>query len=390
MRAVDQRPRVVIAGALASRAGKGGSTWARLHWPLAFAELGWDVLYLDRLDAQVAVDVAGCPCDGADSVNAAYFARVMDDAGLAGRSSLVLDKGDRHIGLDRATVIDRVRNSALLINIMGFLDDPEILDAAPRRAFLDIDPGFTQMWQAQGLADVLRGYDDYITIGENIGHEGSSIPTCGKRWITTPQPVSLAHWPVQTSRGERYSSIASWRGAYGPLEHDGRTYGLRVHEFRRFAPLPTISDAPFELALAIDPSETKDLTLLRVNGWTLADPRVVAGDPCAYRTYVGRSRGEFMVAKNIYVDTRSGWFSDRTMCYLASGRPAIVQDTGFTHRYPSDEGLVAFSSLDEAAEAVERVEHDYARHAQAARRVAREHFAGAGVARRLVQKLGVS
>jgi hypothetical protein len=384
-----ERPRVVIAGALASRAGKGGSTWARLHWPLAFAELGWDVLYLDRLDDAMAFDDAGHPCDPGASVNAAYFTRVMDDAGLAAHSSLVIDGGKRHVGLDRATVIERVTGAELLINIMGFLDDEEILGAARRRVFLDIDPGFTQMWHAQGLADLFGGYDDFVTIGENIGREGCSIPTCGVRWVTTPQPVVLDRWPVQSTPATRYTTIASWRGAYGPVEQDGRTFGLRVHEFRRFAALPRITGSTFELALSIDPSETKDLSLLRDNGWELADPRCVAADPSAYRGYVQRSRAEFMVAKNMYVDTRSGWFSDRTMCYLASGRPAIVQDTGFRHRYPSDEGLIAFSSLEEAAEAVDEIERDYERHARAARRVASEHFAGAKVAKRLVEHLEV-
>jgi hypothetical protein len=385
-----ERRRVVIAGALASRAGRGGSTWARMQWALGFAQLGWDVLYLDRLDLDMCVDAGGRRCGVRASTGAAYFTEVMTAFGLEGRSSLVCDNGRHHVGVSRSSVLDHVRSSELLINVMGFLDDDEILDAAPRRAFLDIDPGFTQLWHVKGLADLLTGYDDLVTIGENIGHETCAIPACGARWITTPQPVVLQYWPVQHAPGERFTSVASWRGAYGPLEHEGCTYGLRVHEFRRFAPLPRRSRAAFELALDIDPAETKDLALLRQSGWQLVDPRRVAADPWAYRSYLQRSRGEFGVAKNIYVDTRSGWFSDRTMCYLASGRPAIVQDTGFAHRYPAEEGLIAFATLDEAADAVEQVERDYRRHAEAARRVAVEHFGAERVVARLVEKLGLS
>jgi hypothetical protein len=261
----------------------------------------------------------------------------------------------------------------------------------PRRVFLDIDPGFGQMWQDLGLADVFRGHDDYVTIGENIGQADCVVPTCGLEWITTPQPVVLDYWrPQAATSGDWFTSIASWRGAYGPLEYQSKTYGLRVHEFRKFAPLPRLSGRPFQLALDIHPHEVKDLALLADNGWSLVDPEVVAGDPWAYQEYVQGSKAEFMVAKNMYVQANSGWFSDRSICYLASGRPVLAQDTGLEGLYPTDEGLLTFSTMEEALFGVEQISNDYARQAHAARAIAEEYFESDKVLSRLLSKLDVA
>src|SRR5205823_178055 len=181
-----------------------------------------------------------------------------------------------------------------------------VLAAAPRRVFLDIDPGFGQMWRALGLADVFRGHDAFVTIGENIGRAGCLVPTGGLDWVTTPQPVVLDHWLVTPGYplagrppNGPLTSVASWRGAYGPVEYQGTVYGLRVHEFRKFAALPGRCPFRCELALDIHPSEAKDLALLAANGWELADPRRVAGDPWAYRSFIQESAAEFLVAKGL-------------------------------------------------------------------------------------------
>jgi hypothetical protein len=189
--------------------------------------------------------------------------------------------------------------------------------------------------------------------------------------------------------GRRFTSVASWRGPFAPIEYEGVTYGLRVHEFRRFAELPRRCQEQFEVALDIHEAETADLELLRANGWLLADPSVEAADPLAYRDYVQRSKAELMIAKGMYVKSRSGWFSDRSICYLASGRPVVAQETGFSDRYPTGEGLLSFEDLDDAVAAVEQVAGDERRHARAARRLAEEHFDSDRVLRRLLQELGV-
>ena len=134
---------------------------------------------------------------------------------------------------------------------MGYLRDEEILGCASRRIFLDIDPGFGQFWNELGLHRPFAGYDTYVTIGLNIGRPDCTVPTCGLDWIVTPQPVVLEWWPPSDVPGESFTTIASWRGAYGPVEFQGKSYGLRVHQFRRFVDLPGLTGRPFELALAI-------------------------------------------------------------------------------------------------------------------------------------------
>jgi hypothetical protein len=188
------------------------------------------------------------------------------------------------------------------------------------------------------------------------------------------QPVVLDHWPVHPLGTKAFTSIGSWRGAYGPVNYGGRTYGLRVHEFRRFLSLPRRSGERFEVAIDIHPDETTDLELLAMHGWVLADPREAGADPWAYRSYIQRSQAEFMVAKNMYVQARSGWFSERSSCYLASGRPVLAQDTDLGHLLPIGEGLLTFSTVDEAMAGVERIAADPDRHAKAARAIAEEHF----------------
>lgn len=382
---------IVVAGSIAQRAGKGGSTWVRLQYLLGLKRLGWDVLLLDRLEPAMCVDASGRACPLEASVNLAYLERVMRDFGLADAWALLYDHGGRCLGLPRELVIEQTKRAAMLIDIMGFVTDEEILRAAPRRVFLDLDPGFGQMWKRLALADVFRGYDDFVTIGENIGQPGCAIPTCGLPWVTTPQPVVLDAWPVAPETPEgRFTSIATWRGAYGPIDYAGGRYGLRVHEFRKFVEIPRRTRQRFELALDIHPSETQDLALCASNGWSLTDPMRAAGDPQAYQAYIQRSKAEFGVAKHMYTHARSGWFSDRTLCYLASGKPALIQDTGWQDRYPAGEGLLAFTTLEEAVRGVEAIAGDYPRHCRAARTVAQRHFDSDQVLSRLLERLGVN
>jgi hypothetical protein len=255
--------------------------------------------------------------------------------------------------------------------------------------FLDIDPGYPQMWRELGLADMFEGHDAFVTIGENIGRPDCLIPDCGLEWITTPPPVDLESWPVAPG-GASFTTVATWRNPYGTVTFDGTTYGSRVHEFRKFVELPRLVGADLELALDIDAAEVDDLALLERNGWRLVDPKRVAGTPDAYRSYIQGSKAEICIAQNIYVATRSGWISDRSLCYLASGKPVLAQDTGFSDNYPVGEGLIAFSTLDEAAAGVEEIERNYERHSRAARELAEEHFDAGKVMGRLLDRLGVS
>jgi hypothetical protein len=346
---------IVIAGAMAQQARQGGLSWFYLQFLLGLRRLGWDVLFLDRLEPEMCRDEAGDAAPFETSLNKRYFLRVMRDFGMDGAFSLTHNGGEHVVGL-------------------------------PRRVFLDIDPGFGQMWRDLGLHDPFRGHDDFVTLGMNIGRPGCAIPTCGLKWVTMPQ-----HWPVAPA-GEAgaFTSIGAWRGPNAPLEYKGTTYGLRAHEFRRFVELPSMCPGErFEMAFDIHPADVKDLNLLARNGWSLVDPKTVAGTPQAYRAYVTGSRAEFMVPKHMYVQSNSGLLSDRSAYYLASGKPVLARDTGITRLYRTGEGLLTFSSVEEAAEGVERIRREYPRHAKAARAVAEEFFDSDKVLARLLRDLNV-
>jgi hypothetical protein len=383
---------IVVAGSMAQRPFAGGHAWQFLQYLLGFRRIGWDVLFLDRLEPEMCRNEAGHPCSVEDSVNLSYFTRVLDGFGLGEHYSLSFDRGRLTFGLSRSSAIERVRNSALLINILGFLDVEEILAAAPRRAFLDTDPGFGQMWQDLGLASLFQGHDDYITIAENIGQPDCTIPTLGLQWVTTCQPVLLEEWrrDEEMEAGRWITGIGAWRGAYDPVEHNGTRYGLRVHEFRKFASLPQRTQLPFQLALEIDDADGGDRALLENGGWCSIDPRVVTRDPWRYRRYIHESRAEIMIAKGMYVQSGSGWFSERSMCYLAASRPVLAQDTGIEQLYPTGTGLLTFATLEEAVEAVHSLDADYDRHARAARAIAEEYFDSDRVLSRLLSRLSIS
>jgi hypothetical protein len=377
---VSPAGRIAIAGSVAQKARNAGHTWQFLQYLLGFKRLGYEVLLLDSLEH--AEDV------GSEQARIAYVEAVMREHGLEHAWTVALP-GERTAGMPRAKALRFVRDADLLLNVMGFCGDEELLGAARKRVFLDTDPGFAQMWCELGLADVFAGHDAHVTIGERIGLPDCEIPTCGLNWITTPQPVVLEAWPRASAPPRRpFTSVASWRGAYGPVEFAGKKYGLRVHEFRRFAPLPALTGRAFELALAIHAAETPDLALLRDSGWSLVDPADVATTPAGYRDFIASSTAELMIAKGMYVEARSGWFSERSICYLASGRPVVAQDTGLGDLYPLGAGLLAFDTLDEAAACVESIAIGYKRHADAARALAEARFDSDRVLARLLDEVG--
>ena len=366
---------VVVAGAVARRIDCGGHVWALLQWALGFRRLGWSVLFLDRLDAAPGIR---------DSLAVRRFLETMAQFGLADSVSLDVGPGEEPVGVSRRDVLAKVSDADLLINVMGYLDDAELLARARRRVFLDIDPGFGQMWRALGLCDVFRHHDAFVTVGTRIGRDDCRVPTCGLDWITTLPPVVIDHWPADDERGGSFTSVGAWRGPWAPVEYEGKRFGLRAHEFRRFAAVPRESGLDFEIALDIDPEDHGDASRLIGGGWRLSDPRSVSGTPQDYQRYVRRSLAEFGIAKEMYVSARTGWVSDRTACYLASGRPAIVQDTGLDGTIETGVGLLTFSTPEESMSAAHTVHADWYRHARAARALAEEHFDSDRVLRRLL------
>jgi hypothetical protein len=383
-------PTIVIAGSLAQVPHNGGLSWFYLQLLLGFKRLGFRVLFLDRLEPEMCVDESGRLCDFDCSVNLRCFQRVMDEFGLSDDYALSFNGGRGWFGQPRQRVLRTLADSPLLLNVMGFFNDPGLLERARRRVFVDIDPGFGQMWRELGLHDPFAGHDDFVTLGRNIGSPGCAIPTCGLKWATMPQPVVLERWPAVLTAGGPFTSIGAWRGPNGPVEFQGVTYGLRVHEFRQFAELPRrCPAAAFEMALDIHPDDARDLRLLQDCDWTLIDPRSVAGTPAAYRQYIAGSGAEFMVPKQMYVRSNSGLLSDRSAYYLASGKPVLARDTGLAALYPTGLGLLTFTTLEQAIAGVEAINSNYARHARAARELAEEFFDSDKVLAGLLDALGV-
>jgi hypothetical protein len=385
-------PRVIVSGAIANKYLNGGEAWVRLSWVLGLKRLGCDVFFLEQIASQNCMDADGGLAPFESCVNLRYFKAVAEEFGLAGSSALLLEDGEEISGVTLEELVDVAEAADLLVNISGHLRIQSLLDRIGRKAYVDLDPGFTQFWHASRTAGApVTGHDYYFTVGENIGTPECDIPTGGIRWRPIPPPVVLDEWPV-TRGGEasRFTTVASWRNPYGAIDHGGKIFGLKVHEFRKMIELPERVSSSFEIALDIHPGDAKDLEALRAHGWQIVDPSVTVPDPATFRHYVQTSGAEFSVAQGIYVETGSGWFSDRTVRYLASGKPTLVQETGFSRNYHVGSGLVPFRTLEEAVSGARRIMDDYHTHARDARALAEAYFDSDHVLRRFLAEVDLA
>jgi hypothetical protein len=377
--------KILLSGMIAGVPNQGGATWAVLQYLLGFRRLGHDVTFVEQCD-EASLRPAGVSLE--DSENASYFERVVESLGLEQDSALLLAGTDQSFGVVYARLGEAVRGADVLINISGMLTDQALTGDIPIRVYLDLDPAFTQVWQASGIDMRFPGHTHFVTTGRAIGTPECPVPTCGLSWTGTAPPVVLAHWPkAKRIVHDAFTTVGNWRG-YGSIEYRGIHYGQRAHSTRRFIALPTLTDADFLLALAIHPEERKDVAALAQNGWGLIDASRVASSPERYQQFIRGSRGELGIAKSGYVVSHCGWFSDRSACYLASGRPVIAQETGFSRFLPTSEGLFAFETNDDAVAAIEELERDYPRHANAARSLAEEYLDSDKVLTRLLQRVG--
>src|SRR5262245_8748461 len=306
---------------------QGGASWAVLQYVLGLRAIGHDVYVVEPVAAQ-RIRPHGASLDA--SVNAAYFRDVSTRFGLEGRASLLAEGSREAVGVTYSQLRAAIAGCDLLINVSGLLTDARLLERIPRRLYLDVDPAFTQLWQsAEGLDMRFDGHTHFATVGLALGSRRCAIPTCGLTWLHTLQPVIPDEWPVASPAGDgAWTTVGNWRG-YGSIRHEGVQYGQKAHSVRSLIDLPSRTHAPIRAAFAIHPDEAGDLAALRAHAWTLVDPAVVAGTPHAYREFIQCSRGEIGIAKSGYVAARCGWFSDRSACYLASGRPVVAQATGF-------------------------------------------------------------
>jgi hypothetical protein len=378
---------IILSGMISADPHQGGASWHVLQYALGLRALGHRVLLLEPLD-RARLQPAGAALG--DSVNAGWFRQVVSQFGLDEWASLLLAGSRSTVGLSYARLCDIAGQADLLINISGMLADENLVQKIPVRAYLDVDPAFIQLWHAQGIDMRFAGHTHFVTIGQAIGQSGCPVPTCGLSWITTPQPMVLAHWPVATRIvHDGLTTVGNWRG-YGSVEYEGVFYGQKAHSLRQYITLPRLTAERFLPALSIHPGEADDLAALAENGWQVLDPARVAGTPAAYRQFIQESKAEFGIAKSGYVASRCGWFSDRSICYLASGRPVIAQETGFSQFLPTGAGLFAFSNSEEALAAIDEMNRDYAYHSRSARGIAEEHFASDKVLSRLLRMLGMT
>ena len=376
--------KILVSGMVAGVPGQGGATWAVMQYLLGLRRLGHEVILVEPVDV-----APGTTLVGSDAVT--YCEAVMKSAGLEGDWALLEAGTTRTAGRTYDDLLQFARRADLLVNVSGMLTDEALLEAVPVRAYLDLDPAFNQLWHdAESIDMRFAGHTHFVTVGLALGTAGCSVPTCGRRWITTLPPVVLGEWPViDDVRWPAFTTVANLRG-YGSVEHAGVFHGQKVHSLRRLFDVPSRTSARFVLAMSVHPDEAQDLRMLQTNGWELIEPAEVAATPDHYRRFVQGSKAEFGLAKSGYVVSRSGWFSDRSACYLASGRPVLAQDTGFPAYLPTGEGLLSFVDVDDVVAAVDLVNGDYERHRRAARAIAEEHLDSDLVLVRLLDELGAT
>ena len=380
--------RILLSAMVAGVPRQGGIAWIALQYALGLRRLGHEVLLVEPVDAaQLRPARATLP----STENATYFGYVVQQFGLEDQAALLLTGSRETAGLSYDRIRDWARQADLVINVGGSLADPDLLGPIPVRLYLDLDPGFTQLWQAvDGIDMGLEGHTHFATVGLTLGQPGCPVPTCDIDWIPTPQPVVLEEWPFANGiERDALTTIANWRG-YGSVEAGGVFYGQKAHSLRRFLDLPRRTAVRFDLALAIDSGERQDLAALAENGWNLIDPGVVSGTPEEYRRFIQGSHAEFGIAKSGYVEARCGWFSDRSVCYLASGRPVIAQDTGFGSVLPTGEGLFVFRTAEDVEVAIDALARDYGTQRKAARLIAEECFDSDLVLSSLLTRVGLA
>jgi len=375
--------RLVLAG-IVGRYPVGGVTWCALHYLAGFRRLGYEVFYLEDT-GECGFDPVASGLSKDPSYAVRYIARSLAMVGMQDAWTYVDYRGRYH-GRSREHVAEMCRTADVMVNLSGgcWFARPEY--DAVRKVFIDTDPGFTQ----QGILDAGPGwYRDFFasqhalfTFALNVGAPDCTLPrTPPFAWQPTVQPLALDFWPVVPAAADApYTTILSWR-----IDNFGMSRG-KGGEILRMLELPGKLRRPVLLALA----GQAPTAMLESHGWQTTDAVRATIDPEAYRGFIRRSRGEIGFAKAMYVETRSGWFSDRTQCYLATGRPAVVRDTGFGSVIPCGEGLIAFSDQDGVVAALEAFEADYERHARRAREIAEAHFAAGPVLRSLLARAGVA
>ena len=406
---------LILVMGIAGQSPFAGVAWQVLHFLEGFRRLGHDVYYLEDTGEWPYDPEKNSPTNDM-TYTVQYLSRLMDWCRLSGHWAFCAPTDDRRIyGLSAGQVADLYQQADMLINLTGSTVLRDQHGQVPVRVYLETDPVLPQIEAAQGrqyTLDALKAHTHHFTYGENIGKPECSIPTGPIRYQVTRQPIVLDWWTSETTQSgpsqneaahPAFTTIANWRQTGKDIEWQGELYTWsKHHEFMKFLSLPKKIAQPFELALSmknkwtddgncVGPSDEEDrqaLQQLTTSGWSVADALSLSKDIEVYRGYIRGSRGEFTVAKDQNVRLRSGWFSDRSACYLAASRPVITQDTGFGDVIPTGEGLFPFQTLEEIVSAVEAINAEYERHCKAARTIAEEYFRAETVISKMLLDIG--
>ena len=373
---------------LAGRYPLGGIGWQAIHYVLGLTRLGHDVYYVEDSGAHPYDPRVKSVVDNA-SYGVAFLADVMGRFGLADHWGYVDAPTGAHHGLSRERLADLYRDADALFNVCAATRLSEEHLRCPIRVYVETDPVFEQIRVAEGDRQAILALEDHthhFTYGENMGQPDSPIPLEKFAWRPTRPPVIPDLWSTPTDpAAERFTTIATWKNAGKDIHFRGETYLWSKHlNFLRVIDLPSRTRQALEMALEVEDPAMRDL--LARNGWGLQDAFQVSRNLTTYQRYIQQSRGEFTVSKDLVARTRSGWFSDRSVCYLAAGKPVVTQDTGFGKYIPAGAGLLAFEGLEEAGAAIEEVNRDYERHSREARRIALEYFGSDQVLGQLCQE----
>ncbi|MAG55948.1 MAG: hypothetical protein CMJ83_06635 [Planctomycetes bacterium] len=374
--------RIIVTGYIAQYP-LGGMTWHYFHYVLGLMRLGHDVYYIE--------DTGQWPYDPVEDGitktcedNVRYLQELMEQYGLEDRWAYRFVWKERWFGMADERREDVIRTADLVINVSGTLERPGEYRHRARLAYVDTDPVFTQVKLAKGH-DYLRGLVDQHDVLFSFGESpGDDTPDTEDQWNPTRQPIALDIWRPSEPHRDVYTTVMTWK-AFKPIVFEGKKFGQKDVEFERFVDLPEhIRPATIEVAANAGRGRRLPRQDLIDKGWRLVEPREACPDHEAYRRYIEGSKGEWSVAKNAYVVGQAAWFSCRSACYLAAGRPVILQETGFSKVLPTGKGLFAYRTLEEAAEAIRTVEADYPTHAAAARAIAEEYFDGRTVLARVI------
>jgi hypothetical protein len=388
----------VVVGGLVATYPLGGVAWDYLAYVKGFEALGCEVLYLEDTGQWLYHPRAGTFVPD-PSFHVRYLKRTLQQVSEHAAKRWALRGPDgSYYGWTAAQVEHFCRQADLFLNVSGSCWLRDQYRGARCLAYLDSDPGYTQakLWAVeQGTATedecfsagLIRAHTHFFTLAENIGADDCLLPSCGLEWKPTRQPIVLSDWPFTfTPRARRFTTVMSWKIDVRPPQIAGVQYGDKDIEFLKFLDLP--QHTPAWLQVAVSGKAPRDE--LRQHGWHVIDGYTCSRTMGIYRRYLQHSRGEWSVAKNAYVATRSGWFATRSAAYLASGKPVVLQDTGFSRILPTGEGLFAFRTREEAIAALERIESNYRCHCEAARDLAETHFRAEQVLVRLLQDCGLA